>query len=139
MDDSQNVVLIKRMYALFAEKNFEEIRHVLDENIRWNQMKGFPGGGQYVGVENVLLNVFGGFNRNWTIWTASISRYIDTGDGVFVIGAYEGIYAGTGRHMRAEFACEYKVQGGLIAEFNQYTDTFLIADAMGLVGTDVNV
>ncbi len=132
MNDTKNVAVVKKLYTLFAEKNFEQIRLVLDENIRWNQMKGFPGGGQYVGVEAVLLKVFGGFDQNWTSWSASISRYIDTGDGVFVIGAYEGVYAGTGRHMRAEFACEYIVEGGLITEFNQYTDTFLIAEAMGL-------
>jgi uncharacterized protein len=34
--------------------------------------------------------------------------------------------------MKADFACEYKVSNGKIIEFNQYTDTFLIGQAMGL-------
>jgi uncharacterized protein len=35
--------------------------------------------------------------------------------------------------MKSEFACEYKVKNEKITEFNQYTDTFLIAEAMGMV------
>ena len=34
--------------------------------------------------------------------------------------------------MKSEFACEYKVNDGKITEFNQYTDTFLIGQAMGI-------
>jgi uncharacterized protein len=34
--------------------------------------------------------------------------------------------------MKSEFACEYKVKDGRNTEFNQYTDTFLIGQAMEL-------
>jgi uncharacterized protein len=34
--------------------------------------------------------------------------------------------------MQADFACEYKIHNEKITVFNQYTDTFLIAEAMGL-------
>jgi uncharacterized protein len=95
-------------------------------------MKGFPGGGQHQGPEAVFENVFEGFRKNWSDWKATIARYIDSGDGVFMIGYYEGTYKTTGRYMKAEFAYEYKVRQGKITEFNQYTDTFLIGQAMGL-------
>ena len=128
----ENIEIIKRMYELFAAKDNDGIRQIFDENIRWNQMKGFPGGGQYIGVDAVLENVFGGFRANWTNWIATITRYIDSGDGAFVIGYYEGTFTETGKYMKADFACEYKVKDRKITEFNQYTDTFLIAQAMGL-------
>ena len=127
-----NIETVKRMYELFATRDNLAIASILDENIRWNQMKGFPGGGQHVGIDAVFNQVFGGFRNNWTDWKATITRYIDSGDGVFVIGYYEGTYNSTGKSMRADFACEYKVSNGKITEFNQYTDTFLIARAMGL-------
>jgi ketosteroid isomerase-like protein len=95
-------------------------------------MKGFPGGGQYVGADAVFENVFGEFRKNWTDWKATIIRYIDSGDGAFVVGYYEGTYTATQKYMKSDFACEYKVNKGKITEFNQYTDTFLIAQAMGL-------
>lgn len=52
-----------------------------------------------------------------------------------MIGYYEGTYNATGRSGRAEFVAEYKVADGKITEYNQYTDTFLIAQAMGLAQT----
>lgn len=127
-----NIETVKKMYELFASKDNDAIRGIFDDEIKWNQMKGFPGGGQYVGPDAVFENVFNGFRENWTFWTATITRYIDSGDGVFVIGYYEGTYKATGKSMRADFACEYKVRNGKIIEFNQYTDTFLIGEAMGL-------
>jgi ketosteroid isomerase-like protein len=127
-----NIETVKKMYELFATKDNNEIRKIFDENIKWNQMKGFPGGGQHIGADAVFEKVFGGFRENWTNWKATITRYIDSGDGVFVIGFYEGTFNATGKFMKSDFACEYKVKDGKITEFNQYTDTFLIGQAMGL-------
>jgi hypothetical protein len=39
----------------------------------------------------------------------------------------------TGNYIKAEFACEFKIKGDKITEFNQYTDTFLIGQAMELI------
>ena len=127
-----NIETVKRMYALFATNDHEAIRSIFAENITWNQMKGFPGGGQYVGADAIFEEVFAGFRKNWAEWKATITRYIDSGDGVVVFGIYEGTYKSTVKSMKAEFACEYKVKDGKITAFNQFTDTFLIAEAMGL-------
>jgi uncharacterized protein len=59
-----NLETVKRMYELFATKDNNAIRQIFDGNIKWNQMKGFPGGGQHVGADAVLENVFGGFRQN---------------------------------------------------------------------------
>jgi ketosteroid isomerase-like protein len=127
-----NIETVQRMYELFATRDNEAIRQIFDEHIAWNQMKGFPGGGQHTGADAVFEKVFGKFREQWTGWKATINRYIDSGDGVFVVGFYEGTYNATGRFMRSEFACEYKVKDGKITAFHQYTDTFLIGEAMGL-------
>lgn len=127
-----NIETVKKMYELFATKDNYASRQIFDENIKWNQMKGFPGGGQHIGADAVFEKVFGGFRQNWTSWKATISRYIDSGDGVFVIGFYEGTFNATGNYMKSDFACEYKVNDGKITEFNQYTDTFLIGQQWDL-------
>lgn len=126
-----NIETVKKMYELFAEKDNEAIKNIFDDKIKWNQMKGFPEGGQYVGSELIFEKVFAVFRKDWNNWNATITRYIDSGDGVFVIGFYEGTYIKTNRYIKAEFACEYKVKNEKITEFNQYTDTFLIGEAMG--------
>jgi len=127
-----NIETVERMYALFAAGNPDAIRGIFAEDVRWNMMPGFPGGGQHVGVDAIFEQVFGYFSANWTGWKAINTRLIDTGDGVFVIGYYEGTYTATGKFMRADFASEYNVANGKITAFTQYTDTFLIAQAMGL-------
>lgn len=127
-----NIETVTKMYELFATKDNEAIRTIFAPDIKWNQMKGFPGGGQHTGPDAVFEKVFGGFRKNWTGWKTTITRSIDSGDGVFVIGYYEGTYNATGKYVKAGFACEYKVKAGKITEFNQYTDTFLIGEAMGL-------
>lgn len=127
-----NIETVKKMYDFFAAKDDASVRALFDDNIEWNQMKGFPGGGQYKGAGAVFEKVFDGFRKNWHNWKTTITRYIDTGDGAFVIGFYEGTYRATGQYMQADFACEYKVKNGKITTFNQYTDTFLIGQAMGL-------
>lgn len=76
--------------------------------------------------------MFGYFSANWTDWKATSTRFIDSGDGVFVVGYYEGTYKATGKSVRAEFASEYKVANGQITGYTQYADTFLVAQAMDL-------
>lgn len=134
-ESMSNIETVKEMYARFAAGNTEAIRGIFAENVRWNMMKGFPGGGQYVGVDAIFERVFAYLSADWTGWKAISTHFIDSGDGVFVVGYYEGTYKETGKPVRAEFASEYKVANGQITEYNQYTDTFLVAQAMDLVST----
>ena len=103
-----NIETVKKMYELFATKDDNAIRQIFDENIKWNQMKGFPGGGQHIGADAVFENVFGGFRQNWTDWKATNTRYIESDDGVFVIGFYEGTYNATGKYMKSDFVVNTK-------------------------------
>ena len=119
-----NIETVNEMYTRFAAGNriggpTEAIREIFAEDLRWNMMPGFPHGGQYVGVDAVFGHVFGYFSANWTGWKAITTRFIDSGDGVFVIGYYEGTYNATRKLVRAEFASEYKVANGQITEYNR--------------------
>jgi ketosteroid isomerase-like protein len=125
-------IIVQRMYELFAQNDEEGIREIFDTNIQWNQAKGFPEGGQYIGADAIFEQVFGQFRKKWSRWEATIHRTICLEDSVFVWGTYFGTYKATGRSMQADFACEYIVRNEKIIAFNQCTDTFLIAQAMGL-------
>jgi uncharacterized protein len=71
-----NIETVKKMYDLFASKDNEAIRQIFDDSIQWNQMKGFPRGGKYIGADAVFENVFAVFRKYWTNWNATINRYI---------------------------------------------------------------
>lgn len=83
-----------------------------------------------MGVDAVFAHVFPYFRQHWTNWQAHSTRLVETADGVWVVGYYEGAYTATGRAVRAEFASEYQIRNGKITEYNQYTDTRLVAQAM---------
>lgn len=119
-----NKVTVKKMYEFFAVKHNDALRQIFEENIQWNQMKGFPVGGQYIEVDAFFEKVVTGFRENWTDWKTTITRYIDRGDDAFVIGFYEGTFNATRKYMKAEFVCEYKVNNDKITAIKQYTDTF---------------
>lgn len=127
---SQNVDIIKDLYANFAARDMPAIRDLLSEDIEWIQMPGFPGGGKHKGVEEVFEKVFQKFNDEWTGWCAVVTDYLDARDSVVAIGYYEGTYNSTGKSFTAEFAHHYRLKDGMIVQFQQYTDTFLIQEVM---------
>lgn len=129
---SSNVGIIKTMYKYFAAKDNENVRKLFDEAIEWTQMRGFPNGGHYVGSDQIFTHVFGSFAENWLGWKAVVTEYLEAGNSVFAIGYYEGIYCTTQRPVKADFAHRYTLNNGKIVRFQQYTDTYLIAQATGI-------
>ena len=97
-------------------------------------MAGFPGGGRHTGPDAVFAHVFAGFREKWDPWIATIDGFLDAGDDIVALGRYEGTFRATGRSFRAEFAGRYTLRGGRVTRFEQFTDTLLIARAMGLAG-----
>lgn len=126
-----NVAIVKELYTLFATRDHAGIRAIFAPAIEWQQMEGFPNGGVYHGADEIFAKVFDGFRDNWTAWRAVVKEYIDGGNDVFAIGYYDGVYKETGLSFKADFAHRYTLQDGLITKFTQYTDTYLVAKAMG--------
>lgn len=126
----ENIRIVQALYDYFATDNREAIREIFDPQISWNQMEGFPGGGNYIGADEIFIHVFDNFKKAWTVWKATVNRYFQSEDAVIATGYYEGTYLKTGRSMKAAFAGEYIIKSGKITAFYQYTDTLLISQAM---------
>ncbi len=129
-----NVDVVKRLYEAFGRRDRDTILALLHPDIEWVQNEGFPGGGRHVGVEAVLEDVFAKFRRDWDVWQAPVREWLDAGEIVVAVGEYRGTYKATGRSMTAVFAGLYRVQGGRIVQFRQFTDTAKIAGAMVAAG-----
>lgn len=129
----KNMPLVQELYAAFSARDEARLREIMDPAIQWNQMRGFPGGGSFVGPEAVFRGVFNRFREEWSQWRVVIDRYAESGDEVLVFGRYEGTHGATGLSMTAEFLHVYHVTAGRIDRFDQYTDTAEIARAMGLI------
>ncbi len=125
-----NLDVVKRMYAAFASRQRDVILQLFAPDIEWVQNEGFPGGGRHVGAEAVLDGVFAKFRQEWDAWQAVVSEWIDAGDTVIALGEYRGTFKATGRSTTAAFAHVYRVRGGRIVRFEQFTDTAKVAEAM---------
>lgn len=127
-----NILIIEKLYRCFAEANYDAVKELFAADIRWEQMEGFPGGSIYEGADEIIHKVFLSFRENWDQWQTVVHNYIDAGQqGVFVQGFYKGTGKHTGMPMRAAFIHHYRLSENKIIQFRQYTDTYLIARAMG--------
>jgi hypothetical protein len=55
MPESPHIAVVRRLYD--ARGNPDIIHQVLAPDIRWEVVEGFPYGGVYVGLDEVLRNV----------------------------------------------------------------------------------
>lgn len=125
-----NPGVVKRLYEAFAHRDRDVILQLFAPDIDWVQNEGFPGGGRHVGAGAVLDGVFARFRQERDAWQAVVTEWIDAGDSVIALGEYRGTFKATGRSTTAAFAHVYRVRGGRIVRFEQFTDTAKVAEAM---------
>ena len=126
---SENLGVVRDLYAAFSRKDAATIRRLLHPDVEWIQCAGFPGGGRWKGVDAVFEKVFGALGSAWREWRATVDEMLDAGSEIVAIGKYSGTHATTGKAMAAVFAHVYRVEGGRVTRFRQFTDTTEIARA----------
>lgn len=126
----KNVDIIKGAYESFAKGDIPAVLDVLDKDVIWTEMEGFPTGGTYVGPERVLNGVFMPLGTEWENFQAQPEEFLDAGDRVVVLGHYQGAYKATGKGMRVPFAHVWTVREGKVVKFVQFTDTLLVSKVL---------
>lgn len=129
-DTMTNREIIRELYRRFAARDQAGIRALLDPEIEWIQMTGFPGGGRHVGPDAVFAKVFAQLAERWSTWRAITEEYLDAGASIVVFGHYDGTFAATGKTMSAAFAHRYVLRDGVVIRFEQYADTRQVVEAM---------
>nr|EDZ37937.1 MAG: Conserved hypothetical protein [Leptospirillum sp. Group II '5-way CG'] len=127
----KNLEIVQKLYEAFAARDREAILEIFDPEIVWVQNEGFPGGGTHIGSDKVLNDVFGAFRVEWDSWDAIVSHWFDAAEAVVVLGEYRGVNKATGKSMQSAFAHVYWICDSRIVRFQQYTDTLMVARAMG--------
>lgn len=128
MTDSAQVAVVRRLYE--ARGNPDIIRQVLAPDIRWEVVEGFPYGGVYVGLDDVLGNFFGRLFQDFESFAAVGAEFFESGDRVIALGAYTGRARATGREFIARFAHVWTLQGGKIVRLQQCADTVQVTRAL---------
>ena len=123
---STNLEIARHVYSAGPEALFG----ALSPDVEWTETAGFPYGGTYRGIDEVVRNVFSRLGSEWEGFKAEPDHIYDAGDTVIATGYYSGLYRATGRPMKASFAHVLTLKDGKIVRFIQYADSKLVWDAM---------
>jgi ketosteroid isomerase-like protein len=129
MTDAVNIV--RAFYNAIAAGDVPGVLSVLHPNLEWTEAEGFPYySGTWHSPDEVVQKLLAPLMRDWDDFSAVAEDFLVDGERVVSLGAYAGICKATGKAMRAPFAHVWRIVDGKLQQFNMYTDTLLIAQAM---------
>jgi uncharacterized protein len=126
--ESSNLATVRRLYQ--ARGNPTIIREVLDRDVRWEVVEGFPYSDIYLGLDDVLGRFFARLFADFEDWDSEPSEFFETDNQVFVLGTYTARAKTTGRAFKARFAHVWTMRDGRIVGLQQVADTIQIARAL---------
>ena len=129
----ENVGLMRSLYEAFGRGDVPTVLAAMDPGIVWNDAENFPYADKnpYVGPNAVVQGVFARLAGEWDGFSVAPEEFLDAGDTVVATGRYGGAYKKTGRSIHAQFAHVWRLRGGKVVGFQQYTDTLQVAKAVG--------
>lgn len=125
-----NWQIVTDHYAASARQDIAGMMAEVSPEVAWTEMAGFPCAGTWIGIDQVIDNVFSVLGSEWENYTFSLEQVIDGGDQLVGVGTYSGIHRKTGKAMQARVVHVWRLAGGKIVGFEQFTDTLLVAQAM---------
>jgi ketosteroid isomerase-like protein len=128
---SKNHEVIKAHYAGSDAKDLEATMAPVTERTAWVEMAGFPYAGTYVGKDAIIEGVFKRIGAEWDGYEFRLERLVDGGATIIGIGTYSGVYKKTGKKMSARVVHVWDLEDGKVKRFEQFTDTRLVAEALG--------
>lgn len=122
--------VVRGMYSAFSRGDVASVLAALAPEIEWVEAEGFPSAGTYTTPDDVLHKVFMRLAIEWDAFSATPREYVCDGSSVVAIGDYSGTCKATGKTFKAPFAHVWKLRGGAVVCFQQFTDTAVIQQAM---------
>ena len=129
MNDTIGVV--QEFYRALDAGDVPRIVSLLSDDLARTEAERFPYyGGVWRRPQEVLENLFVPLSRDWETFSVTPHEFIADGQQVVSLGRYQGTYRATRRSMSAPFAHRWIVRQGKIVQFDQYTDTAKVLEAV---------
>ncbi len=125
-----NLQIVADHYAASARQDLAGMMADVSPEVAWTEMAGFPCAGTWIGPDQVVAQVFAVLRREWQDYRFTLEQIIDGGEQLVGTGTYSGIYRKTHKPMQARATHVWRLAGGKIVRFEQFTDTLLVAQAM---------
>lgn len=126
-----NLEIIRSTYeGKTSEENGKNLAKYVADDISWTEAKGFPYAGTYIGLENVIKNVFSRLGSEWIDYKFTPEDYVASDNKVVAYGTYLGTYKLTGKVFSARVAHLWKLRDGKIISFEQFVDSQTVNNAI---------
>jgi uncharacterized protein len=129
----KNVAIVQNVYNEFRKGNVPAVLASLSADVEWNEAEGFPYWEEkpFVGPDAVVKGVFAKIGGEWEYWNLTdVKLHNMDNKMVLATGRYQGKYKKNGAVINAQFAHVWTLKDGKVSNFQQYTDTKQVANAI---------
>jgi ketosteroid isomerase-like protein len=131
---ADSVATIRSIYEAFGRGDVQAVLGLMSEKVEWNEAEHFPywTGGPFVGPQAVLNGVFARIGQDFDGFKVEVGRLVGCGDTVLSEGRYRGTVKATGKRLDVQMAHVWDVRDGKVVRFQQYVDTWQVAQTIGV-------
>jgi len=128
----ESMHVVESFYNAMKARDLGSALALIDPNVQWSEAENFVYADQspYVGRDNLINGLFMRLATEWEGFAAIPEQYVGTGDTVAVMGRYRGTFRATAKPVSAQMVHVFKIAGGKIVRFQQYTDTAQFRDVV---------
>ena len=130
MASSTPLEIITQLYEALGRGEASSVLPLLDPDIEWTEAEGFPLAGTFHGPQAVIENVLMRLAEDWQGFQTAPDELVDGGSTIVALGHYSGTNKASGKSFRAPFAHVWTVRDGKATRYVQYTDTWLVHQAL---------
>lgn len=135
---ADNVAIIRKVYEAFEKGDVPTVLGLFDEKIAWSEAEHFPywTGAPFVGGDAIVQGVFARLGQDFDGFRVEVTRIVGGGDTVLSEVRYKGTAKATKKPVDAQAAHVWDLRNGKIVRFQQYVDTWHIAQVTGVAPKD---
>jgi uncharacterized protein len=127
----ENINVINKTYEAFGQRDFAAALEHFAPTIEWVAAVNSPLADRspYRGLDEVREGVFMRIAEGFERLTVNVDEIFGAGDKVVALGFYDGVYNANGNRFQAQVAHIWTLAGGKVVKFQQYVDTYQLAES----------
>jgi ketosteroid isomerase-like protein len=127
----ENINLIDKIYEAFGRRDYASVLEHFGPTFEWIAAVNSPLADRspYRGLDEVREGVFKRIAEGFERLTVKVDEILEASDKVVVLGFYDGVYKPNGRRFQAQVAHIWTLANGKAVKFQQYVDTYQLAQS----------
>jgi uncharacterized protein len=127
----ENISVINRIYEAFGQRDFAAVLDLFGPTIEWVAAVNSPLADRspYRGLDEVREGTLMRIAANFESLMVRVDEIFSAGDKVVALGFYDGVYKANGKRFQAQVAHIWTLADGKAVKFQQYVDTYQLAES----------